>query len=79
MAFSRRSLLTGFAAAPFVQTRRRDTRHTNVVMFMTDEAPGLPGPMVAAIFIRRTSTVSVPMVSVSPTHSPARRSVRPAG
>src|ERR1035438_4529620 len=37
MAFSRRELLTGFAAAPFVQTSRRDTRHTNVVMFMTDD------------------------------------------
>lgn len=34
---TRRSALAALGAAPFVQTRRRDSRKTNVVMFMTDD------------------------------------------
>ena len=37
MSVSRRHALGSLAAAPFVQTRRRDARRTNVVMFMTDD------------------------------------------
>jgi hypothetical protein len=34
--YLRRDTLGLLAAAPFVQTMRRDSRRTNVVMFMTD-------------------------------------------
>jgi choline-sulfatase len=37
MGLSRRDTLGLLVAAPFVQTPRRDPRHTNVVMFMTDD------------------------------------------
>jgi choline-sulfatase len=37
MALSRRSLVTSCAVAPFVRSQRRDTRRTNVIMFMTDD------------------------------------------
>src|SRR5215467_12618897 len=37
MSISRRDTLGLLAAAPFVQTMRRDSRRTNVVMFMTDD------------------------------------------
>ncbi len=37
MAMTRRDSLALLAAAPFIQTKRRDPRRTNVVMFMTDD------------------------------------------